>query len=110
MYMRAVDRSSRFAERVAKMLERVECRPAVSAGDRKAAYRLRYEAYLSRNLLNPRVDAMLYDELYDPIPNSLTTVTYVDGELASTVRVHVFTDTQTFRRRAMCFPRCCIRF
>ena len=32
---------------------------------------------------------MLYDEAYDESPNSLTTLTYIDGELASTVRVHV---------------------
>ena len=104
MDMRAVDRSSRFAERVAKMLERVECRPAVSAGDREAAYRLRYDAYLRRNLLTPRVDAMLYDERYDPIPSALTTVTYIDGELASTVRVHVFTDPQTVSPANDVFP------
>jgi hypothetical protein len=35
---------------------------------------------LRENLLNQRVDAMLYDEVYDASPNSLTTVTYVDGE------------------------------
>ena len=104
MDMRAVDRSSRFAERVAKMLERVECRPAVSATEREAAYRLRYDAYLRRNLLTPRVDAMLYDERYDPIPSSLTTVTYIDGELASTVRVHVVTDPQTVSPANDVFP------
>ena len=104
MDMRAVDRSSRFAERVAKMLERVECRPAVSATEREAAYRLRYEAYLRRDLLTPRVDAMLYDERYDPIPSSLTTVTYIDGELASTVRVHVVTDPQTVSPANDVFP------
>ena len=65
MDIRAADRSSRFAERVAKMLERVEFRPAVSAAERDAAYRLRYDAYLRRNLLTPRVDEQLYDERYD---------------------------------------------
>jgi hypothetical protein len=81
--------SPRFADRVAAMLERVEHRPAISQADREAAYRLRYEAYLRQNLLNERVDATLYDEVYDESPNSLTTITYIDGELASTVRVHV---------------------
>ena len=79
----------RFADRVAAMLHRVEHRPAVSRADREAAYRLRYEAYLKQSLLNERVDGMLYDEVYDENPNSLTTLTYIDGELASTVRVHV---------------------
>ncbi len=81
--------ASRFADRVAAMLERVEHRPALRRADREAAYRLRYEAYLRQNLLNERLDSMLYDEVYDESPNSLTTLTYIDGELASTVRVHV---------------------
>jgi hypothetical protein len=92
MDVHALDLSPRFADRVAKMLERVEFRPAVSAAEREAAYRLRYEAYLRRNLLSPRLDAMLYDEVYDETPNSLTTLSYIDGELASTVRVHVLAD------------------
>jgi hypothetical protein len=81
--------ASRFADRVAAMLERVKHRPAVSRADREAAYRLRYEAYLRQNLLNERLDSMLYDEVYDESPNSLTTITHIDGELASTVRIHV---------------------
>ncbi len=104
MDMHAVDRSSRFAERVAKMLERVEFRPAVSAAEREAAYRLRYDAYLRRNLLTPRVDEQLYDERYDPLPSALTTVTYIDGELAGTVRLHVVTDPQTVSPANDVFP------
>jgi hypothetical protein len=77
MHVHASDHSSRFADRAAKMLERVEHRPALSRGDREAAYRLRYDAYLRQNLLNPRIDAILYDEVYDESPNSLTTLTYI---------------------------------
>ena len=104
MDIRAADRSSRFAERVAKMLERVEFRPAVSAAERDAAYRLRYDAYLRRNLLTPRVDEQLYDERYDLIPSALTTVTYIDGEIASTVRLHVFADPETVSPANDVFP------
>jgi hypothetical protein len=92
MHVHASDHSSRFADRAAKMLERVEHRPALSRGDREAAYRLRYDAYLRQNLLNPRIDAILYDEVYDESPNSLTTLTYIEGELASTVRLHAMAD------------------
>ena len=102
MYVHASGHSPRFADRVEKMLERVEHRPAMCQADRKAAYRLRYEAYLRENLLNQRLDAMLYDEVYDASPNSLTTVTYVDGELASTVRVHVITDKEASFAGARC--------
>ena len=104
MYVHALGHSPRFADRVAKMLERVEHRPAMCQADRKAAYRLRYEAYLRENLLNQRLDAMLYDEVYDASPNSLTTVTYVDGELASTVRVHVITDKEGVSPARDVFP------
>ena len=104
MYVHALGHSPRFADRVAKMLERVEHRVAVRPADRKAAYRLRYEAYLRENLLDQRLDAMLYDEVYDASPNSFTTVTYVDGELASTVRVHVVTDTDGVSPARDVFP------
>jgi hypothetical protein len=104
MYVHASGHSPRFADRVAKMLERVEHRPAMCQADRKAAYRLRYEAYLRENLLNQRLDAMLYDEVYDASPNSLTTLTYVDGELASTVRVHVITDKEGVSPARDVFP------
>ena len=86
MYIQVSGHAPRFADRVAEMLERVEHRPAICQADREAAYRLRYEAYLRQNLLNERRDATLYDEVYDKSPNSLITMTYIDGELASTVR------------------------
>jgi hypothetical protein len=92
MHVHASGNSSRFADRAAKLLERVEHRPALCPADREAAYRLRYDAYLRQNLLNPRIDAILYDEVYDESPNSLTTLTYIDGELASTVRLHAMAD------------------
>jgi len=94
----------RFADRVAAMLERVEHRPAISRADREAAYRLRYEAYLRENLLNERLDSTLYDEAYDESPNSLTTMTYIDGELASTVRVHVVHDEAAVSPALDVFP------
>ena len=47
---------------------------------------------------------MLYDEVYDASPNSLTTVTYVDGELASTVRVHVVADKEGVSPARDVFP------
>jgi hypothetical protein len=92
MHVHASGHSSRFADRAARMLDRVEHRPALRPADREAAYRLRYEAYLRQNLLNPRIDATLYDEVYDEARNSLTTLTYIEGELASTVRLHVMGD------------------
>lgn len=83
MYVDALSHLPRFADRVAKMLERVEHRAALSSADREAAYRLRYEAYLRENLLNQRV---------------------IDGELASTVRVHVVADEEAVSPAHDVFP------
>src|SRR5271165_2571973 len=83
--------SHRFADRVAKLLEHVEYRCAVSSTDREAVYRLRYEVYLRQNLLNPRLEGMLYDERYDNSSSAFTIMTIVEGQLASTIRVHVVT-------------------
>ncbi len=104
MYVQASGHSQRFADRVARILERVKHRPAISQADREAAYRLRYEAYLRQNLLDQRLDAMLYDEVYDKSPNSLTTMTYIDGELASTVRVHVVSEEAAVSPALDVFP------
>jgi hypothetical protein len=47
---------------------------------------------------------MLYDEVYDASPNSLTTMTTIDGELASTVRVHVVADEEAVSPARDVFP------
>jgi hypothetical protein len=104
MDVQASGHAPRFADRVAAMLERVQHRPALDRADREAAYRLRYDAYLKQNLLNERLDSMLYDEIYDESPNSLTTTTYIDGELASTVRVHVVHDEAAVSPALDVFP------
>ncbi len=104
MVVQAFDHAPRFADRVARMLERVEFRAALAPADREAAYRLRYQAYLRQNLLGPRVDAMLHDEIYDKSDNALTTLTFIDGELASTVRVHVVTNDAAASPTCDVFP------
>jgi hypothetical protein len=84
--------TSRFSDRVLRLLERVEHRCAYTRAEKEAAYRLRYEAYIRQGLIEPRLDGRLYDEAYDDAPNAWITTTFIDGELASTVRVHVATD------------------
>jgi N-acyl amino acid synthase FeeM len=89
MSVNEINGTSRFAERIARLLEKVEFRRAVRPADREAVYRLRYEAYRRQNLLNPRLVGRLYDEVYDESLNGCSTMTFIDGELASTIRVHV---------------------
>jgi hypothetical protein len=80
-----------FSDRVLKFLERVEHRVASNQIEREAAFRLRYDAYRSGGLLKPRTDNKLYDPLYDDDPMAWISMSFVDGELAGTVRVNVGT-------------------
>lgn len=82
----------RFAERVERLLGKVEFRVAKRPSEREAVFRLRYDAYRRRNLLNSYVEGLLYDEVYDESPNGCSTMTFIEGEFASTVRVHVSAD------------------
>jgi hypothetical protein len=84
--------TSRFSDRVLRLLERVEHRWARTPLEKEAAYRLRYEAYIREGLIEPRLDGQLYDKALDDSPNAWITTTFIDGELASTVRVHVAAD------------------
>jgi hypothetical protein len=87
--------TSRFSDRVHRLLERVEHRCATTRSEKEAAYRLRYEAYIRQGLIEPRADGRLYDEGLDDSPNAWITLTLIDGELASTLRVHVAADENT---------------
>jgi hypothetical protein len=84
--------TSRFSDRVLRLLERVEHRCAHTQAEKEAVYRLRYEAYIRQGLIEPRADGRLYDGAIDDASNAWITTTFIDGELASTVRVHVAAD------------------
>jgi hypothetical protein len=81
-----------FADRVLRLLERVEHRIARAPAEREAAYRLRYDAYSRIGFLARAEGDRLYDPRYDDAPNAWITTTYLDGELAGTVRVNVGAD------------------
>jgi hypothetical protein len=91
MYAQPGDAPSRFAERVVRLLERVEHRRAQTDSEREAIYRLRYEAYLREGFINQDAEARLFDPSYDESPNCWNVGTFIDGELAGTVRIHVAT-------------------
>lgn len=85
----AAQTPSNFADRVLRLLEKVEHRCAQDDHEKEAIYRLRYEAYRRENYIEPREDGLLYDPVYDEAPNCWNIGTYIDGELASSLRVHV---------------------
>lgn len=84
-----VSGSQSFSERVLRLREKVEHRVATTPADREAAFRLRFEAYQKIGFLQDGVGDRLYDPRYDDAPNALITTTWIDGELAGTVRVNI---------------------
>jgi hypothetical protein len=92
MEARVASRAPRFSEQMSRLLERVEQRCADSRAEKDAVYQLRYEAYIREGLIEPRADGRLCDRGLDDSPNAWITTTFVDGELASTFRVHVASD------------------
>lgn len=79
-----------LSSRVADLLPRVSYRRAVTDEDREAVFRLRYEAYLREGAIAPSFSRRLSDD-YDDLDNAWIVGIYVDGELASSMRIHVAT-------------------
>jgi hypothetical protein len=84
----ASESNGTFSDRVAHLLDRVDCRLAESAEDRAAIFRLRYEAYLREGAIAPNFSATFSDP-YDETDNAWLFGLYIDGELASSIRIHV---------------------
>jgi hypothetical protein len=78
-----------FSDRVLRLLEKVTHRVATEPADREAAFRLRFEAYQRIGFLQRSEGDRLYDPRYDDAPKAWITTTFIDGELAGTVRVNI---------------------
>jgi len=89
MQSAVVNVNSSFAERAARILERVKHRCAVDIGDKELIYRTRYMAYRRQDIIDSRIDCQIYDEIYDESPNHWNIMTFLDGEFISTFRIHV---------------------
>ena len=79
---------SRFSDRVLRLLERVEYRRADTDEDKKAIYRLRYDAYMREGAITANPTQMFHDP-FDLAPNCWIIGMYIDGDLASSIRLHV---------------------
>jgi hypothetical protein len=80
--------SSRFSERVLRLLERVEYRRAESPEDKDAIFRMRHEAYLREGAIEPTPSGRFTDA-YDEAWNVRIIGMFIDGELASSIRIHI---------------------
>src|SRR6185295_17203840 len=77
-----------FSNRVAELLDRLDCRLADTPEEREAIFRLRYECYLREGAISPNASETFCDP-YDDSPNARIFGLYLDGELASSIRIHV---------------------
>jgi N-acyl-L-homoserine lactone synthetase len=84
----AFESQFRFSDRVAQLLDRIDCRAACSEEEREAIFRLRYEAYLREGAIGPNFSGTFCDP-YDDSQNAWLFGLYLDGELASSIRLHV---------------------
>lgn len=79
-----------FSDSVSRLLDRIDCRRADNDQEREAIARLRYEAYLREGAISPNSTRRFADP-DDDSENAYLFGLYIDGELASSIRMHVST-------------------
>ena len=101
--VRAMGATGSFAERAARLLERVQYRRVETAADLEQILRLRYDAYLREGAILPSARKQLVDA-FDDLENAYTFGVFLEGQLASSFRVNIL--SYEFRRSpgAEAFP------
>jgi hypothetical protein len=79
--------------RGAGLFDRVDYRLIETPEEKDCIYLMRYRAYLHGGLILPSESRRVSD-VYDDAPNARTFGIYVDGELCSSLRLHVLTSEQ----------------
>jgi N-acyl-L-homoserine lactone synthetase len=78
-----------FSDRVAALLKRTDCRRADTGEEREAIFRLRYQAYLRESAISANSSERFADDDDDEADNAYLFGLYIDGQLASSLRLHV---------------------
>jgi hypothetical protein len=78
------------SDRLYDLLDKSDYRVITGDEDREVVFRLRYEAYLREEAIMPNFARGLSDH-YDDLDNTTIFGLFVDGDLASTIRVHIAT-------------------
>jgi hypothetical protein len=76
--------------RGAGLFDRVDYRLIETPEERDSVYAMRYRAYLHGGLITPSESRRIIDS-YDDAPNAWIFGIYIDGELCSSLRLHVLT-------------------
>jgi len=85
----AEPRASLFV-RGGALFDRVDYRRIETPEEKDQLYLMRYKAYRQGGLI-PSSESERYSDRYDDAPDALTFGVYVDGELCSSIRLHVLT-------------------
>ena len=72
------------------LFDRVDYRLIETPEERDSVYLVRYRAYLQGGLISPSESRRIID-CYDDAPNAWIFGIYLDGELCSSLRLHVLT-------------------
>ena len=89
----AAEPRASLAVRGGALFDRVDYRPIETPEEKDHLYAMRYKAY-TRGGLIPLSGSERYSDSYDDAPNAWTFGIYVDGELYSSIRLHVLTSEQ----------------
>jgi hypothetical protein len=82
--------SSSLLVRGSGLFDRVDYRLVETPEEKDCIYLMRYRAYLQGGLIVPS-ETLRVSDRYDDAPNAWTFGIYVDGELCSSLRLHVLT-------------------
>jgi hypothetical protein len=80
--------TSSFVDRIARLLERVEYRRADTIESKQAIFRMRHEAYTREGYIEQQPSGLFTDP-DDDSWNAWLIACYIDGELASSLRLHI---------------------
>ena len=95
--------TSKFAQRIMKLMERVHYKRADSREDREAIFRMRYEAYLREGYISQN-ERGLFTDPDDDRSNAWLIGCYIDGELAMSIRLHIAARPGDFLPVMKAFP------
>ena len=79
-----------FAQTLFDLLDRVEYRRVDPSNADDPVYRLRYEAYRREQFVPFNPQSVVRDE-FDELPNAYCFAIYIDGQMVSSLRLHVLT-------------------
>ena len=77
-----------FSDNVALLLDRIDSGAWIPREERESISRLRYKAYLREGAISPN-PTRTFSDPYDETDNAYLFGLYLDGELASSIRIHV---------------------